>query len=33
MRGNRSANPDLWRFERTITSNAISTTMVGSTTR
>src|SRR6185369_7330404 len=33
MRGNRSAKPDLWRFERRITSNATSTTTVGSTTR
>ena len=33
MRGKRSANPDLWRFERRMTSNAISTTTVGSTWR
>jgi hypothetical protein len=33
MRGKRSANPDAWRVERMITSKAISTTMVGSTSR
>ncbi len=33
MRGNRSANPDLWRVERMITSKATSTTTVGSTSR
>ena len=33
MRGKRRAKPDLWRFERMITSNATSTTTVGSTTR
>ena len=32
IRGKRSENPEPWRFERTITSKAISTTTVGSTT-
>ena len=32
IRGKRSENPEPWRFERTMTSNAISTTTVGSTT-
>ncbi len=33
IRGKRSEKPELWRFERTITSKATSTTTVGSTSR
>ena len=33
IRGKRSAKPDSWRLDRMITSNATSTTIVGSTAR